>query len=286
MSADLSSSQWINPAFLPGADPTLAKSSAKPGLLLSIPATSSTRLRISLYLHHTPDRFALVPQLARMLDCQQAERGEVLAKLWGYVKANGLVLEGAGGGSGGVRCEGPMRELFSNQGSVPFHHLPEYVNRFIGPLPPTEVAWGVDPSKGDVSKAWDVQLGVADEPAEVATLQQELGKDGLDGGLGVEGLDEKVSPEVASISLTVADPSLPDRAPDTLCPRRPPQAPLPLSLRVLPRVLPVRLPRVPGRGPPRPRRRGRPRRRPSRRRRGRRARGAAEERVLARRTVG
>lgn len=68
-----------------------------------------------------------------MLDMAEGDRVSVLQALWGYVRMHGLVDDERKS----IRCDQRMRKLFGGQDKVPFHHLPEYVNRFLIPPHPT-----------------------------------------------------------------------------------------------------------------------------------------------------
>lgn len=60
------------------------------GLAFSFPTTQSTKLRLSLYVAHTPERFSLAPKVAQLLDLHESDRVGVVQALWSYVKSHGL----------------------------------------------------------------------------------------------------------------------------------------------------------------------------------------------------
>ena len=189
-----------------------------PGVALTVPADQAFTATVSLYLSHTPERFALVPALAELLDCSELDRVGVLEKLWAYAKREGLVTET------GVKCDAPMRKLFSNQTAVPFHHLPEYVNRFLGPLPPVvlkvpvtvtrperegegegEAAEGAEGVQVQTTRAFDVEVGVEDPSrGEMEAVQQRMRDEEHSLGRDVSGLDEKMALSAASTRSALA----------------------------------------------------------------------------------
>lgn len=57
---------------------------------MSFRSSSTTKLRLSLYLDHRPERFALAPRLASLLDLRESDRVGVLQALWSYIKMHGL----------------------------------------------------------------------------------------------------------------------------------------------------------------------------------------------------
>ncbi|KAK4046607.1 SWI/SNF and RSC complex subunit Ssr3 [Microbotryomycetes sp. JL201] len=120
------SALWQRPA--PGPQ-------APSGLSVSLSSSIDTQLRISLFLDHRPERFALVPPVATLLDLPEADRPTILQALWAYVKAHNLQDED----KRHIRTDASLRPLFDNQDRVMFHHLPEYVNRFMMPLQPVMI---------------------------------------------------------------------------------------------------------------------------------------------------
>ena len=100
-------------------------------------------------------RYTIAPPVARLLDLPHGEsdRTGVLMAMWGYIKSRGLMDEARKE----VRCDAGLREvsalsfalgslsrthrlsvaqICSQQATVPFHHLPEYVNRYLAPPKP------------------------------------------------------------------------------------------------------------------------------------------------------
>lgn len=86
-------------------------SSLPPALSASYPTSPSPlALRLALYpAHPAGDRFALHPELARVLDLAESDRVGVLEAMWAYAKARGLVVEqqeGANPAPGGTTAQG------------------------------------------------------------------------------------------------------------------------------------------------------------------------------------
>ncbi|ORY77656.1 hypothetical protein BCR35DRAFT_305438 [Leucosporidium creatinivorum] len=131
------------------------------GLLISLPTTSTTKVRLSLYLDHRPERFALAPKVASLLGMAQGDRVSVLQALWSYIKMHNLQADD----KRHINTDARLKELFSGQDKVPFHHLPEYVNRFLAPSAPVviEHTVRVDTDAGAKNHiAFDLELTVED----------------------------------------------------------------------------------------------------------------------------
>lgn len=60
------------------------------GLLVSLPTTATTKVRLSLYLDHRPERFTLAPKVASLLGMPEGDRVSVLQALWSYIKMHKL----------------------------------------------------------------------------------------------------------------------------------------------------------------------------------------------------
>ncbi|GAA6063850.1 hypothetical protein JCM10212_000330 [Sporobolomyces blumeae] len=160
---------WTRPPPTASSSSPTSTTESKPNptfprvLNVSVPTSSTTALRILLHPHHPPgyERYALLPELAQLLDCAESDRIGVLERLWTYVREKGLILEpessaanptagrAPGGGgpqqpqrtpaghlAGGIKTDARLRKFFQNQAVVPFHHLPEYVNRWLAPISP------------------------------------------------------------------------------------------------------------------------------------------------------
>ncbi|GAA5919965.1 hypothetical protein JCM6882_005941 [Rhodosporidiobolus microsporus] len=171
---------WTRPA--PSNPPSSTTAPALPAAFTSLfPTTSSLShpFRLTLYLlHPAGDRFALVPELAHLVDLAESDRVGVLEALWGYARERGLVVgpeEGGGGAQangtvaqgpgpkGGIRTDARLAKFFGNQALVPFHLLPEYINRCLAPAQPRVIDVNIDLSSSASTEqhfAFDLDLYV------------------------------------------------------------------------------------------------------------------------------
>ncbi|KAG0656611.1 hypothetical protein C6P46_007015 [Rhodotorula mucilaginosa] len=180
---------WTRPPPASSSDPAPPQPDATnplPALLTtSFPTSSSTlSLRLAVYPSHPAgDRYALHPELAAVLDCAESDRLGVLEALWNYAKTNGLVVEmggggeapapGAGTGAGaaasalksGIKTDERIAKFFGNMGMVAFHHVPEYLNRWLMPPSPRliNLVVLVDPAAPTTQHtAYDLDIYVPD----------------------------------------------------------------------------------------------------------------------------
>ncbi|KAL8286551.1 hypothetical protein RQP46_004568 [Phenoliferia psychrophenolica] len=176
-------------------------SSAPSALTFSLPSSTATPVRISLYIAHRPDYFALIPEVAMMLDMAEGDRVTVIQALWGYVRVHGLVDDERKN----IRCDGMLRKIFGGQDKVPFHHLPEYVNRFLVPPHPTVLEYVIktDVSAGETAHtAFDIQTSV-DDPARTEMERVAVALNNPDARLKeIAALDEKIAAEAILIKQT------------------------------------------------------------------------------------
>ncbi|GAA5906134.1 uncharacterized protein JCM6883_005454 [Sporobolomyces salmoneus] len=118
----------------------------------SLSSSSSTSIPLKITLHpysypHSPNSqlFTLLPpDLASLLSLSECTRSEALHALWSYVRSNGLILENIDGrGTGGIKVEegngGLGKRFFGGVERVGWHHLGEWVNRWLGPVVPRVV---------------------------------------------------------------------------------------------------------------------------------------------------
>ncbi|KWU43878.1 hypothetical protein RHOSPDRAFT_34503 [Rhodotorula sp. JG-1b] len=155
-------------------------------LTTSFPTSSSTlSLRLAVYPSHPAgDRYALHPELAAVLDCAESDRLGVLDALWSYAKSNGLVVEMGGGGDAappgtgaganaagasalrsGIKTDERIAKFFGNMSMVAFHHIPEYLNRWLMPPSPRliNLVVLVDPAAPTTQHtAYDLDIYVPD----------------------------------------------------------------------------------------------------------------------------
>lgn len=105
------------------------------GLSLSFPSTTSTILRISIYLDHQPTQYAILPDLANLLNLHFADPPTLIQAFWTYIKLNQLQEEERRS----FKTDARLKPFFGGQDRVPLHHLPEYINRFLAALPPVQI---------------------------------------------------------------------------------------------------------------------------------------------------
>lgn len=118
------------------------------------------KVKIAMYVAHTPERYALDPVLAQLLDIKEETRAGVISALWGYIKDRKLLDEGD---RRTVRLDKELMSLFKTE-SVAFHHLPEVVNRLLHPLPPIVLEYWVrtDVDANKHTTAYDIEVEVED----------------------------------------------------------------------------------------------------------------------------
>ncbi|PWN45344.1 hypothetical protein IE81DRAFT_308961 [Ceraceosorus guamensis] len=129
---------------------------------LEVKRTGSTpvKAKIVLYPAYTPERYALSPALATLLDVKEETRAGVIAALWGYVKANGLLDEND---RRLVRCDAALGSIF-NVDHILFHHMPEVVNRHLHPAQPVVIEYWIrtDVAQHKHPTAYDIEMELDD----------------------------------------------------------------------------------------------------------------------------
>lgn len=118
------------------------------------------KVKIALYLSHTPERYSLDPNLAALLDIKEETRAGVFSALWGYIKDRKLIDEN---NRRVIRLDQPLMQLFKTD-SVAFHHLPEVVNRLLHPTMPIVLEYWVR-TDADVNRhttAYDIEVELED----------------------------------------------------------------------------------------------------------------------------
>lgn len=118
------------------------------------------KCKIALYLAHTPERYALDPNLAMLLDIKEETRAGVISALWAYIKDRKLLDERD---RRLVRLDGPLQSLFKTE-VISFHHLPEVVNRLLHPPNPIVIEYWVrtDVDANKHTTAYDIDLDLED----------------------------------------------------------------------------------------------------------------------------
>ncbi|KAM0791958.1 hypothetical protein ACM66B_004209 [Microbotryomycetes sp. NB124-2] len=171
------------------------------GLSVSLPSSIDTKLRVSLFLDHRPERFALVPAFATLLDLREADRPTVLQALWAYIKLHNLQDED----KRHIRTNASLKPLFDGQERVMFHHLPDYVNRFMMPSHPVVIEHVIASNEAAGARqhaAYDFCIYVPD-PArleiEQAYAQMNSSNDKIK---DVIALDERIAAEAATARMS------------------------------------------------------------------------------------
>lgn len=116
--------------------------------------------RVLLQLQHTPERFALAPDLARVLDIQEDTRTNIVTALWNYIKVNGLQDKVD---RKIIRADAELRPIFGAD-TVQFHDLNQLINRFLMPPPPITLNYtiSVQPASASGMQAYDIELETED----------------------------------------------------------------------------------------------------------------------------
>jgi SWI/SNF-related matrix-associated actin-dependent regulator of chromatin subfamily D len=141
--------------------PTVAAAEpALDGFEVKRTGTIPVKARIVIYLAHTPEKFALSPELAALLDIREETRQSVISALWAYIKEHKLLSEED---RRLVICNDALRAIFRTD-RIAFHHIPEVVNRHLHPPAPVVLEYWVRTDK-DVYKhptAFDIEVEVED----------------------------------------------------------------------------------------------------------------------------
>jgi SWI/SNF-related matrix-associated actin-dependent regulator of chromatin subfamily D len=130
------------------------------GLEIKRSGSSPVKARIVLYPAHTPERYALAPELAALLDVREETRAGIIAALWGYVKARSLLDEND---RRYIRCDEALGRIFKTE-RIAFHHVPEVINRHLHPAQPIVLEYWVrtDVAEHKHQTAYDIELDLDD----------------------------------------------------------------------------------------------------------------------------
>lgn len=136
---------------------------AEPGLdgfEIKRKGSEPVKVKIALYLAHTPERYALAPELAVLLDIREETRQGVISALWAYIKDRKLLDERD---RRVVRCDAELARFFRTD-QIAFHHIPEVINRHLHPLPPVMLEYWVrtDVDVNKHSSAYDIEFEMDD----------------------------------------------------------------------------------------------------------------------------
>ncbi|KAE8225280.1 hypothetical protein CF319_g1951 [Tilletia indica] len=119
------------------------------------------KVRIVIYLAHTPEQYSLAPELADLLDIRQATRADVISALWAYIRDRRLLDDKD---RRKIRCDAKLTALFKVE-TIAFHHVPEVVNRFLSPVHPVVLEYYVRTDKAEHKSpvAYDVEVEMEDQ---------------------------------------------------------------------------------------------------------------------------
>ncbi|KAI5481060.1 hypothetical protein MNV49_006246 [Pseudohyphozyma bogoriensis] len=169
-------------------------------ITLALPSSTPTKLRVSLFLDHTPELFSLIPELAALLEMRMGDRVSVLQALWSYVRGKGLLDEERKM----VKTDDRMKKIFSGQEKIPFHHLPEYVNRFMSPLQAITFDYVVRTDVEATHVAFDVDLSVEDPTRrEMERVMLNLNAPNERLSKEISGIDEKIAADATLSKSTL-----------------------------------------------------------------------------------
>ncbi len=157
----------LPPGYPPGSEPPLTASAdvALDGFEIKRKGSVPVKVRLALYLAHSPQRFALAPELASLLDIQEETRAGVISALWAYIKERRLLDEKD---RRVVRCDAALQAIFRTP-SVNFHHIPEVLNRYLHPPQPIVLEYWVRTDKAEHKSpvAFDVEIEMEELSAKV-----------------------------------------------------------------------------------------------------------------------
>lgn len=122
--------------------------------------TEPVKVKIAMYLSHTPERYHISPELGSLLDLKEETRQGVILALWSYIRDRKLVDERD---RRKIQCDAALAQLFKID-SIGFHHIPEVINRYLLPLQPIVLEYWVR-TDVDVNKhasAYDIELELED----------------------------------------------------------------------------------------------------------------------------
>ncbi|KAK0560316.1 SWI/SNF and RSC complex subunit Ssr3 [Tilletia horrida] len=147
------------PPLLATTDPSLD------GFEIRRLGSQPVKVRIVLYLAHTPEQYTLAPELAELLDMRQATRADVIQALWAYIRDRRLLDDKD---RRKIRCDAKLLALFKVE-TIAFHHVPEVVNRFLSPVHPVVLEYYIRTDKAEHKSpvAYDVEVEMEDQNVRV-----------------------------------------------------------------------------------------------------------------------
>jgi len=125
--------------------------------------------KVHIHLQHTPDRFALSPELSRVLDITEDTRSNILSALWTYIKLNGLQDKVD---RKNIRKDDLLAPVFGSVDSVPFHELPNLINRHLRNPEPVVLTYTINVA-ADAAPAGMVAYDVDVETEDTSLRQRQ-----------------------------------------------------------------------------------------------------------------
>ncbi|TFK97535.1 SWI/SNF complex 60 kDa subunit [Pterulicium gracile] len=181
--------EW--PSGAPGQHPPLD------GFTVRRTGDNLTNVRVVLYLDHQPPQFKVHPELANVIAIREESRIGVVQALWNYIKVNGLQDKVD---RKLIRADDRLKPIFGNLDPIPFHKLPELVNRYLAPPDPILLHYTIDPSLPPSEKpvAWDVEIRTEDVSLrqKISTVLNHTKESGEELGR----LDEQIAIHAQSLS--------------------------------------------------------------------------------------
>lgn len=174
---------------IPAAEPALD------GFEVKRTGTIPVKARIVIYLNHTPEKYALSPELASLLNIREETRQSVISAIWAYIKERKLLSEED---RRIVLCDEPLSHIFRTA-RIAFHHIPEVVNRHLHPAGPVVLEYWVRTDKEEYRHptAFDVEVDLED--SGLRSVQDDV-LQGFDiRGREVSELDDRIAQATQSL---------------------------------------------------------------------------------------
>lgn len=140
----------VAPSSPPPPPPSL------PGIEIKRKGDSDLRLKISITLENSPERYKLQPKLAQLLDTETATRGEIMSSLWNYVQAERLQDSEE---KRLIHADAALRDVFGQE-RLFFPDLPKAINGLLLPLDPVVLYYDLrtDRARTVAPVCWDVEV--------------------------------------------------------------------------------------------------------------------------------
>ncbi|KAI0312225.1 SWI/SNF complex subunit [Amylostereum chailletii] len=119
-----------------------------------------TKVRVVLHLSQQPEHYKVHPDLGSIIGLREDSRVNVIQALWNYIKLQGLQDKVD---RKRIHADAALKPIFNSE-ILPFHLLPELVNRYLSPPDPVVIHYTINPTIPPPEKpsAWDVEVRVED----------------------------------------------------------------------------------------------------------------------------